>query len=337
VLQTESALAAPAPVFNCPNCSLWLPPGTLACPDCHAIVYGPHLDSIARRAVQLEGEDKWAEARLTWNSALEWLPPGTKQAAIVQGRIDQIDARRKASEDTKAKWTRRLGPLAPFVFFLAKAKTFLLALLKFKFLLSFVAFFGIYWALFGWKFGLGFTLSILIHELGHYVAVRRKGLKADLPVFLPGLGAYVRWYAAGMSLADLAEIALAGPAAGLLAAFACLGLYHWFGTGSTAELFGALANAAAWLNLLNLIPVLGLDGAQATYALDRTQRALVVGTCIVLFVLVHHMVYLLIAAGMTWRLFTPAPERPNTRTMVSFMMLLFLLGIVVWMAPVTPR
>jgi len=177
-------------------------------------------------------------------------------------------------------------------------------------------------------------------------------LKADLPVFLPGLGAYVRWYAQGMSLEVLSEIALAGPAAGLLTAVACLAAFRacggvWgsgFGpelaarnSGFGAPLFGALAHVGAWLNLFNLVPVFGLDGAQATYALDRTQRALVLGTCIVLFVLLHEWVYLFIAAGMAWRLFTPAPDKPSSRTMVSFMLLLFLLGAVLWVVPEAGR
>ena len=264
---------APEPVFNCPNCTLWLPPGTLACPECHTIVYARHLDAIARSAASLESEQKWMEARAAWGTALLWLPEGTKQAEQVQMRIDRIDALGRAKEENKAKWTKRLGPLAPAFYFLLKAKTLILALFKFKFLLSFVAFFGIYWAIFGWKFGLGLTLSILLHESGHYVAAKRRGLKVDLPVFIPGMGAYVRWYSQGMSLEELASISLAGPTAGLLVAAGCYGVYRITGI----EVFGALAHAGAWLNLFNLVPVMGLDGAQAALALDRTQRALLLG------------------------------------------------------------
>jgi Zn-dependent protease len=347
-----TAIPAPEPVFNCPNCSLWLPPGSLACPDCHTLVYGRHLEQLARNASQLEVEQRWAEAREAWHAALAWLPPTTKQAAVVQQHIDTIDARAKAADDSRAKWTKRLGPFAPLFFFLLKAKTFLLAILKFKFLLSFVAFFGIYWAIFGWRFGLGFTLAILLHELGHYIAVRRRGLKADLPVFLPGLGAYVRWYAQGMSLDTLAEIALAGPAAGLLTAIACLAAFRAYGgvwgvpfselaarqSGFGAPLFGSLAHVGAWLNLLNLVPVFGLDGAQATYALDRTQRALVLGACIVLFALLHEAVFLFIAVGMAWRLFSgPVPQKPSSRTMIGYMLLLFTLGAVLWVVPEAGR
>jgi Zn-dependent protease len=328
--ETQTPLSAPDPVFNCPGCSMWLPPGTLACPECHAIVYARHLEAVARRAVSLEGAQRWAEARETWHSALGWLPGGTRQAAVVQGRIDTIDARAKAADDTRAKWTKRLGPLAPAALFLMKAKGLLLVIFKFKFLLTFLASFGLYWAIFGWKFGLGIVLSILIHEMGHYVAVRRRGLKAELPIFLPGLGAYVRWFSQGVTLEDLGAIALAGPMAGLLAALACFGLYRATGM----EVFGALANRGAWLNLLNLVPVLGLDGAQATYALNRVQRGLVLATCVAFFVFLHEWMFVFIAAGMGWRVFTGvAPEQPSSRTMTTFILLLFLLGTVMWLVP----
>jgi Zn-dependent protease len=307
---------------------------TLACPDCHTIVYAQHLNELGRRAVAQEQEQSWPQAKETWQQMLGWLPAGTQQAEAVQGRIALIDARAQSVEDSKAKWTKRLGPLAPVVFFLAKVKTVLFALLKFKFLLSFFAFFGIYWALFGWRFGLGFTVSILIHELGHYVAARRRGLKVDLPVFLPGLGAYVRWYSQGVTLDTLSSIALAGPTAGLLAAVVCGGIYLKGGAHAGSSLWGALAHAGAWLNLINLVPVLGLDGAQATHALNRLQRGLILATCVVFFALLHEGVFLFIAAGMVWRLFTgSAPETPSSSTMIRYMLLLFLLGSLMWVVP----
>ncbi|PYV08621.1 MAG: hypothetical protein DMG23_13070 [Acidobacteria bacterium] len=49
------------------------------------------------------------------------------------------------------------------------------------------------------KFGVGFALLILIHEMGHFIDVKRRGLPAEMPVFLPGLGAYVQWQALGVS------------------------------------------------------------------------------------------------------------------------------------------
>jgi Zn-dependent protease len=339
----DPAMAPPEPIHNCPQCSHWLPEGTLACPECHTIVYSGYLRQLGAQAAQQEREQRWPEARDTWRSMLAWIPEGTTQAEGIHGRIKAIDDRGRAAEESKAKWTRRLGPLAPVVFFLAKAKSLIFVLFKFKFLLSFFAFFGLYWAMFGWKFGLGFTLSIMIHEFGHYVAARRRGLKVDLPVFLPGLGAYVRWYSMGVDLDTLSAIALAGPFFGLLTAAACAGVY--FGTGglfgpqeaeTTNSIWAALAYTGAWLNLINLVPVFGLDGDQATHALSRMQRGLILVATIVFYAILHEGVFLLIAAGMAWRTLTGvAPEKPSTPTMVRFMLLLFLLGALMFVVPET--
>lgn len=339
--EATPVIALPEPIHNCPQCSHWLPEGTLACPDCQTIVYADHLRQLATVAQQQEYEKKWAEARATWVSMLAWVPEGTTQAQGIAGRIEAIDTTQQVAEKRKADWTRRLGPLAPVVFFLIKAKSFLFLIFKFKFLLSFFAFFGLYWALFGWKFGLGFTVSILIHEMGHYVAAKRRGLKVDLPVFMPGLGAYVRWYHMGVNLDTLSAIALAGPAAGLVAAAACAGVYLAQGghagpqeVEGASSIWGALAHAGAWLNLINLVPVLGLDGAQATHALNRMQRGLILATTLVFFAFLHEGVFLFIAAGMAWRLFTGvAPEQPSSATMIRFTLLLFLLGALMWVIP----
>jgi len=322
--------AVPDVIYNCPDCSHYLQPGTLACPECHAIIYAGHLRGIAQQAMAAENEEHWAEAREIWLQALAWLPAGTTQAEAVNGKIAAIDARLRAADDWKAKWTKRLGPFAPVLFFLAKLKAYFFLLFKLKFLFSLVAFFAIYWALFGWRFGLGFTLAILIHEMGHYVAARRRGLKVDLPVFLPGLGAYVRWYAMGISLEALSGIALAGPFFGLLFAVVCGGIA--LATGN--PLFSALAHVSAWLNVLNLIPVFGLDGAQATYALDRTQRWLVLATSLIFFGLLHEWMFAIVGIGMAWRLWQGGfAQKPSTKTMVQFVLLLFALGLVLLRFP----
>src|ERR1700761_2588726 len=293
LIETTPSAGTPEPIHNCPECSLWLPPMTLSCPECHTIVYASHLRGLGQLAMSQEREQAWPQARETWRQMLQWLPEGGEQSQKVAAHLATIEERIQAGEQRAATWKKRLGPLAPVAFFLLKAKTFLFALLKFKFLLSFVAFFGLYWALFGWKFGLGFAVSILIHELGHYVAARRRGLKAELPVFLPGLGAYVRWYSMGISLDTLSSIALAGPFAGLLAAATCAGIYFY----TRVEVWSAMSHAGAWLNLINLVPVLGLDGAQATHALNRMQRGLILAAAILFFVSLHEGVFLFIAAG----------------------------------------
>ena len=341
VVPSEPAeLRAPDPVHSCPNCSHWLPEGTLACPDCGTLAYGRYLSEVARSAQQLEQEGKWPEARERWNATLAWLPEGTEQAASIHGHIAQIDARLNTEAERKAKWTKRLGPFAPVFFFLLKAKSALFLLFKLKFFLGLFGFFAIYWALAGWRFALGATLCIFVHEMGHFVAVKRRGLKAEWPMFIPGMGAYVKWYSMGVSREDLAAISLAGPLFGLGSAAFCAALA--FTTHS--YLFLIVANFAAWINLFNLTPVLGFDGAQATYALSRIQRALLTVMSLLFFALTvadHNpnragtqWVFLFVAAGMGWRCFThDAPETPHTRTLVTFLSLILLLGFLLYLTP----
>jgi Zn-dependent protease len=209
-------------------------------------------------------------------------------------------------------------------------------LLKLKFLLGFVAFFGLYWVLFGWRFAGGFMAGLVIHEMGHYIAVRRRGFRAELPMFLPGLGAYVKWYSQGATLEDLAAIALAGPLYGLTAALAFLAM--WFAW--HAPVFVVLAYVTAWINFLNLIPVLWLDGAQATFALSRMQRAMVAATCLLFFGLTQtsgHLtgentqwVFLILGLCMVYRCFTrDVPEKPSTNAFLYLQALVVVLGLFV--------
>ena len=349
-MSTSAVLPAepisPEPIHSCPSCSHWLPEGTLACPDCQTLTYGQHLSDVAHSAQNLEQEGKWPEARDRWRSALGWLPENTPQFEAIQGHIGQIDARLNAEVERKAKWTKRLGPFAPLFFFLLKLKSALFFLFKLKFFLGLFAFFGLYWALAGWKFALGFTISIFLHEMGHFVAVKRRGLKADPPMFIPGMGAYVRWYHQGVSLEDLASISLAGPLYGLGTAVLCLLIGFALPPRSQGHmLFLLLANIGAWYNLFNLTPVLGFDGAQATYALSRVQRILLTLTCLLFFGLTvadgnpnragTQWVFLIVAAGMGWRSFTSdAPETPHTKTLTMFLALILGLGFLLFLTPV---
>jgi len=326
----------PDAVHNCPSCSHWLPEGTLACPDCHTLAYSQHLGRIASEAQQLEQQQKWPEARDRWRTALQWIPADAAQAETLRNHIAQIDSRLQAAEDQKARWTKKLGPFAPIALFLLKAKSAIFILFKLKFLLSMLAFFGLYWALYGWRFAVGFTFALLVHEMGHYIAVRRRGLEADLPFFMPGMGAYVRWYGSGVSREDLAAIALAGPLFGLTVSLAYLAVWIVF----QSPVFIVLAYFTAWVNFINLTPVLGLDGAQATYALSRMQRGLVAATCIVFFALTvqgsnlmgqsTHWIFLIVGLGMLWRTFSnDVPEKPSTGTFIYFQTLVVLLGLVI--------
>ena len=328
--QSVASIPPPEQIFSCPSCQHWIADGVLACPDCGTLVYAQHLNTIGAAAAGAEAEGRLVDARALWQSALQWLPADASQADQIRAHIATLSGREHAEEERQSKWKKRLGPLFPIFVLAAKLKSAFFLIFKLKFLLGFVGYFGLYWALFGWKFAIGFVLSILIHEAGHYVAVRRRGLKADLPVLLPGLGAYVRWYNEGLPLADLASIALAGPIFGLGAAFACLGLFLW----THHPVFEALAYTGALINLFNLLPVFWLDGAQAALALNRLGRGLILATCILLFALMREGVFLLLGAGAAWKLFTPdAPEENSIRTLTVYVGLLIVLGGFLYLLP----
>ena len=294
------------------------------------LVYTQHLNQIGAAAATAESEGRVADARALWLSALPWLPEDSSQAEQVRQHIGTLEGRQSAEDARQAKWKKRLGPLFPLFVAVVKLKSFFFLIFKLKFLLGFIGYFGLYWALFGWKFALGFILSLLVHEMGHYVVIRRRGLKADLPVLLPGLGAYVRWYNDGLPLNELAWIALAGPVWGLGAAVACLGLFVW----THHPVFQALAYTGALINLVNLIPVFWFDGAQATYALNRLGRGLLLASCILFFGLMHEGVFLFLAAGMGWRMFTQdAPEENSVSTLTIYLALLIALGAFLYFVP----
>lgn len=330
VTAEPAVIPPPEAIYSCPNCEHWIAEGVLACPDCGMLVYTQHLNSIGAAAARAEQEDRLADARELWLSALPWLPEDASQADQIRQHIASLEGHQQAVDDRQAKWKKRLGPLFPLFVAAVKLKSFFLLIFKLKFLLGFLGYFALYWALFGWKFALGFIAAILVHEMGHYVAVRRRGLRADLPVLLPGLGAYVRWYSEGITLPELAAIALAGPVWGLGAALACLGLFAW----THQPVFQALAYTGALINLVNLIPVLWFDGAQATYALNRLGRGLLLVSCVLFFGLMHEGVFLFLAAGMAWRMFTPdAPQENSVRTLTVYLALLIALGAFLYFVP----
>jgi Zn-dependent protease len=164
---------------------------------------------------------------------------------------------------------------------LAKLKggLFLLKGLKFgKLLITMGSMFVMVWfeaVRYGWLFGLGFVLLILVHELGHGVAIKRAGLDAGYPVFIPFFGALISLKGKPRSALVEAEIALAGPIAGTAAALACAGI--WFAT--HGRLWLALAHVGFFLNLFNMTPLPPLDGGRVAKLFSR--RAWIVGAIVI--------------------------------------------------------
>jgi Zn-dependent protease len=150
--------------------------------------------------------------------------------------------------DWRATFRRAVGPLIAGAVALAKWSFVLI-----KFGSIFIAV-GAYALFFGWGFGIGIVVLLLLHELGHYIEARREGLSPKLPVFVPFLGAYVR-YTRGNPW-QTARIAIAGPILGGIASLGC----YVIGRTQSSDLFLALGYFGFFINLINLIPVGILDG-----------------------------------------------------------------------------
>jgi Zn-dependent protease len=316
---------------ECSSCGAKLVPAALACSNCHSLVNAATLEQLAARARLHEERHEFGEARDAWLKALELLPPDSSQAEWVRGNTQRLAAAADSSAAVNARhaWAKKLGPLAPVALLLLKGK-FLLTLFKLKFLLSLGTFVAFYWALYGIKFGLGFAALILVHEMGHFIDVKRRGLPAEMPVFLPGLGAYVRWSAIGVSTQTRSFVSLAGPLAGCLGALVCAGIWAL----TDDAIWIGLASLSAVLNILNLIPIWVLDGGQAIAALDKSERIILCAAAVLFAALFGQPLLLLVAAGAAYRIFTKdLPAEPSHPATVYYLVVLAALGFMSTLAP----
>jgi Zn-dependent protease len=114
-------------------------------------------------------------------------------------------------------------------------------------------------------FVVGFVGIILIHEIGHAVVIRAKGLRAGAMVFIPFIGGAVTLKDQPRSAYDDAQIGLAGPIFGTAASLVSLQLYKWL----AEPLYLAVAAAGFAINLLNLLPIGMLDGGRISGAVTK--------------------------------------------------------------------
>jgi Zn-dependent protease len=184
--------------------------------------------------------------------------------------------------------------------------------------------------MYGWAFAAGLVISIYIHEMGHVVALRRYGFPATAPMFIPGLGAFIRLRGVKVPPIPDSRIGLAGPLYGLVTAIASLVLY--WGTG--AKIWAAIAHFGAIVNLFNLIPIWSLDGARGLHSLTRGQRGLVLLTAVLLWILTSNSMVFLIAAVGAYRMFTRDwQNEPDTTGLAWFIGLLAALTAVAALTP----
>ena len=154
-----------------------------------------------------------------------------------------------------------------------KLKFLLLGLTKLSTFASMFGFIAVYWSIHGWPLAVGLAGSIYVHEMGHVAMLRRLGIRAGAPLFIPGVGALVMLKEHVTDPIVDARIGLAGPVWGLGAAVAAWLTY--LGTG--APIWLAITELTGFLNLFNLIPIWQLDGARGFHALSGKERWILLG------------------------------------------------------------
>ena len=190
---------------------------------------------------------------------------------------------------------------------------------------SVFGFIGVYWSIHGWPLAVGLAVSIYVHEMGHVAMLRRLGIDAGAPLFIPGVGAFVMLKQRITDPVVDARIGLAGPVWGLSGAIAawCVHLT----TGGPVWL--AIAELTAFINLFNLIPVWQLDGSRGFHALSREERWLVVGVMACALWLTDTRLLWIVGAVAVFQAIRTQPGPGHRPTVITFAGLVLALS---WLA-----
>jgi Zn-dependent protease len=159
---------------------------------------------------------------------------------------------------------------------------------------------AIYAMIFGWWYAVGFVFLLLIHEMGHYIAARQRGLNVGLPTFIPFVGAWIELKELPHDAETEAYVGLAGPLAGTVAAVLC----YFFARNYNSDLMLAVAYSGFFLNLFNMIPMSPFDGGRITAVL--TPRIWFAGVPVLLALFYYRpspilILVALLAAPQLWR------------------------------------
>ena len=208
------------------------------------------------------------------------------------------------ARDQPSRLRRAFGPLlVAGALALKFGKAALLLIPKLKVLttsasmLVSVAAYALIW---GWRFAAGFVALLFVHELGHYIQLRREGVRPGGMVFIPFLGAAVFTRSLGGNALAEARVGLAGPILGSLACAALIPVASITGD----EFWRALAFTGFFINLFNLIPVVPFDGGRAMAAMAPWMWFVGFGAMLVFFFLFPNpilILFVLLGGFETWR------------------------------------
>jgi Zn-dependent protease len=341
----ETAEESSAAATRCDGCESDVAAGLLVCPGCHRLVHAATLNQLKADAEFAADAGDYTAELAAWRSAVALLPAGSRQHAAVGEKIDALTRAGGAAVSPPAglpasgpwKWLGGLGTAGVLIWklkflllaFATKGKLLVLGLTKASTFFSMLLAFGVYWTAWGMWFAAGLVLSIYIHEMGHVAALRRYGIAASAPMFIPGLGALIRLRAQRLAPHEDARIGLAGPMWGLGAAAAALTAARMGG----GQMYAAIAHTGAWINLFNLLTVWQLDGNRGFAALSTSQRWLIVLTFAGGWALAHDGLFVLLIAAAALRSFdAEAPVAGDRGALAQFAFLILALAVLLRVA-----
>jgi len=202
----------------------------------------------------------------------------------------------------KMGWKSFGGILAFLAFFGGKLK-FLLPLLKLgKFggtIWSMALMVGAYALIYPWSFAIGVVVMIFIHEMGHVIAAKRKGIPVSAPAFIPFLGALITMKKQPVDAATEAYLAFGGPLIGTLGALAAF----FLGVGLESPVLLSIAQIGFFLNLINLIPIHPLDGGRIVTAISRWLWVIGLIGGLIVIIYLKALIFLIFWAMFAWELY----------------------------------
>ncbi len=168
----------------------------------------------------------------------------------------------------------------------------------------------VYAFIFGWWYAVGFVALIFVHEMGHYLAARRRGLDVGAPTFIPFVGAWIQLKDLPHDAETEAYIGLAGPVVGTLGALAC----YFFARSYNSDLLLALSYSGFFLNLFNLIPLSPFDGGRVTAVISP--KLWLIGVPILVAMFFYRpspllILMALLAAPQVWKAIKFDPNAPE--------------------------
>jgi Zn-dependent protease len=164
--------------------------------------------------------------------------------------------------------------------------------------------------IFGWWYAVGFVLLIFVHEMGHYLAARQRGLNVGAPTFIPFVGAWINLKDLPHDVETEAYIGIAGPVLGTAGALVC----YFLARSYDSNLLLALSYAGFFINLFNLIPLSPFDGGRITAIISPRVWLLGVPILLGLFFLMPSPLLILVAilaapqVMKAWKYDPAAPE-----------------------------